>query len=298
MDKIKIKGISDAGDLYNYLSYNGIIKGMEREFISGEEGYTSRYYQKFKNSFYGRFLNGFIQLELLGEYNIYNKRTILLKATCADGNQGIVDLKGFKTIVPLKYCAINMIGIGDDKVVFITDRIDEKEHMVLKSMYSIEGKCVIEDCIEIVPAYVENIKYEIENRKTSVAEMTFALQKEKVCDELLLKKRFSIFTNPIIKNLVEEAEDCEMDVIYQDNTHFSLYETLKYSAYRTKKKNEALKEKIDKKEKEETNVDVEVVIKTELLKKENEAFVEKYLPEHRVFKYFFDNEIFDIVEEN
>ena len=51
MDKMLIKGISDAGDLYNYLSYNGIIKGMEREFISGEEGYTSHYYQKFKSGF-------------------------------------------------------------------------------------------------------------------------------------------------------------------------------------------------------------------------------------------------------
>ena len=62
-------------------------------------------------------LQGEITLKLLGEYRVHQDSVTLLKVTCEDGLQGIIDVE-FNTIVPLKYCAIKMTELRDN-VMFI-----------------------------------------------------------------------------------------------------------------------------------------------------------------------------------
>jgi len=113
--------------------------------------------------------------------------------------------------------------------------------------------------------------------------MTFSMQKKKICNQVLLKKRYSVFENKIIRNLVENADpDCEMDTVYdyEENAQYSLYSSLQYSCYRSKKK--AI-----------TDVDIELVIDTDLLEKDKDAFVNRYSSEHKLFPFYFSNQIFE-----
>lgn len=277
-ENFRVKGFRDAGDLYNHLSYKGILKGSNRDSILGEEGYTSEFYNKWKDSVYAQMLQGEITLRLLGEYRVHQDSVTLLKVTCEDGLQGIIDIE-LNTIIPLKYCAIKIIELDNDNVIFITDEIDEDGQQVLHSLYTLDGP-IIEGCLEITPTFAENIEYEPEEKDCFVGDMTFSMQKKKRCNQILLKKRYSVFENKIIRNLVENAEDCEMDTVYDyaGEAQLSLYSSLQYSSWRAKKK-------------AETNVDVEVVIDTALLKQRGK-FRDRYMSEHKLFPFYFSEQYF------
>lgn len=277
-ENFRVKGFLDPGDLYNHLSYKKILKGYDRDAISGEEGYTSEFYNKFKNSVYGQLMYGPIKFTLLGEYRVHQDSVVLLKVMREDGLQGIVDIQ-LNTIIPLKYCAIKMIELDSENVLFITDKIEEEQ--LLHSLYTLDG-CIIENATEITPTFTETIEYDAEDKTGFVGDMTFSMQKKKRVNQVLLNKRYSIFENKIIRNLVENADaECENDTIYdyQEESHKSLYSSLQYASYRTKKKSE-------------TKVDVEVVIDVELLKKGKGAFVNRYSSEHKLFPFYFSNQIF------
>jgi len=165
-------------------------------------------------------------------------------------------------------------------VMFITDKIDGEQ--VLHSLYTLDG-CIIENAIEITPAFAEMIEYDDENEDGFVGDMTFSMQKKKICNQVLLKKRYSVFENKIIRNLVENADpECEMDTVYdyKEEAQKSLYSSLQYSCYRSKKK--AI-----------TDVDIELVIDTDLLEKDKDAFVNRYSSEHKLFPFYFSNQIFE-----
>ena len=280
--------ITSREQLYNILSVRNIIKTPENlRLVSTEDDFQNPFYQKkFKFGFWGQLFSTDITLSLLGEFGNEESEILIKVETIDHQRKGIINSK-LKTIVPMLYCAIELIDIGNS-IIFCCHRLIENG--IVFDFYLESGVLLISDVSAFEKTQIEEITFQPQDKNTHLTELFYSLQKTgNHVNQILFKKEFlkneAIIAK--IKSILSNDDDLasvECDVCWhpEDRGKYSLIDSLKYCYFR------------DMENGAKHEICVELLIPTYLLvdPKLNE-FRERFGKDHSLFNLFFNDEAFE-----